>query len=227
MITGDRESAIRITTTHEMNCRAQPVGISAPRRAPEDLCPVKLEKLLLFPAELSNLRRPLRIDAELHRTAFVRHRRDEQPAFAERDEAAVEQEVGLWREHQAVVAAQAFVVARVAPGFDVARDQIRRIRHARDAAGLLDARDVLAEQALAATRLDQCRAFDRTQTGDSRATDDRIGGALSDRYGPIIEIALAVERAPKHGKVEAIQVLRFITAKKRRAASLLVSLDGR
>ena len=77
-------------------------------------------------------------------------RRDQQEArILEADVALVEKMVDGGRQEQAVLAVQALLVVAVAPGLDVAADQVVGIGDSGDAALILDGPDVLLEDSLA------------------------------------------------------------------------------
>src|SRR5207237_7201204 len=100
----------------------------------------------------SHLRRSVRIDTQPEQALLVRYWRDHEAPIPESHETAVEEKVRLGREHQSVVATDAFTVGRVPPRLDVAGDEVDWIGHARDAASMLDPGNVLSEYALTPTR---------------------------------------------------------------------------
>jgi hypothetical protein len=67
---------------------------------------MELEEPLLFLREGTDIGRTVAIDAELDPALRLRARRHDQLPLAERDEPAIEQEVGLRRQQQSVVRAQ-------------------------------------------------------------------------------------------------------------------------
>ena len=76
--------------------------------------------------------------------------RDEKQArILEADVALVEEVIDGRGQEQAVLAVQALLVIAVAPGLDVAADQVVGVGDSGDAAGSLDGPDVLLEHALA------------------------------------------------------------------------------
>lgn len=104
--------------------------------------------------------------------------------------AAVEEVVDRGREKQAVFAGEALGVGAVAPGFDVAADEVVRVGHAGDAAaGSLDFPDVLLELALTDARGHERALFGFPQgrVGEDLLLDVILplldGGGAGDGFG--------------------------------------------
>ena len=90
------------------------------------------------------------LDAHPGEGVPVGSRRDEQQArVLEADVALVEKMVDGGRQEQVVLAVQALLIIAVAPGLDVAADQVVGIGDSGDAALILDGPDVLLEDSLA------------------------------------------------------------------------------
>jgi predicted nuclease of predicted toxin-antitoxin system len=122
--------------------------LSAP--AQEDLVPVEVQVAPLQVSEGLLDRGVLVLDAHPGEGIPVGARRDQQEArILEADVALVEKMVDGGRQEQAVLAVQALLVVAVAPGLDVAADQVVGIGDSGDAALILDGPDVLLEDSLA------------------------------------------------------------------------------
>ena len=86
--------------------------------------------------------------------------RDNQPtAVLEADETSIEQVIDARRQQQAVLAVQAFLVARISPRFAVACPQMGGIIKKGDSASMFNPHDPLLEQSLTLPSNDQLLPF--------------------------------------------------------------------
>src|SRR5262249_31838056 len=111
---------------------------------------------LLGLAETTHLGRMTRVDAELHQALLVSHRRDDQPAIREGNEASVEEKICRRCQEKPVLSADSLAVAGMSPGLDMACDQVSWIGHVGNSTGPLHARHVASKETLPTPCLDEC-----------------------------------------------------------------------